>query len=178
MKTLLVAMSCFALGGCTFVMRDLFHVPLPLEEVDARQPHANVKLTMAHHKKVSEHANDMVRFAPLHGGPSGYLPNAGEGTSFFRSPVGDGYWLFETEFFHYETTRTCRTEDGMTKCQDRTVAVRDAKCGAGGDFTLEDGHYYVMDYAFEDHAKCTLVCSEERMVDNVVVSSPCRAPEK
>lgn len=92
MKTLFVAISCLALGGCTFVMRDLMHMPVPLEEVDAHQPHANVRVTMVHHKNVSEHVTDMVRYAPLHGGgPSGYLPNAGDGKSYFRAPVGDGY---------------------------------------------------------------------------------------
>ncbi len=161
-------------------------MPLPLAEVDASKPHANVELIVTHTRQISAHVGDMVRFAPLHGGPSGVLPTPNadandnkEGwATTLRAPVGDGYWLIETEFFHNVATEVCRQSNGSTSCTRRNEVVRDAKCGAGGDFRFEDGHSYLLEYRFESHASCTLLCTERRKVDGVTVSQPCNPPEK
>lgn len=181
----LLMVVCIALGGCSFVMRDLLHMPLPLAEVDAATPHANVEIIVTHTRQISAHVGDTVRYAGLHGGPSGVLPTPDTETKdnkegwdkTLRAPVGDGYWLVETEFFHRVTTRVCRAKDNLS-CTTYEDHVRDAKCGAGGNFRFEDGHSYLLEYRFEGHARCALLCTERRKVDGVTVSQACNEPEK
>lgn len=168
MRTVLVALSCL-ICACEAG-------PRIVRDVDPRLPHADVTMKVTHRREISVHGYDQVRYAALHGGPSGFLPMNQDMTvdAHFRAPVGDGYWMFTTEFYHYETENV--GINGRTSYMD--MPHSDALCTVGGDFHFEDGHSYVLDYVFEGDAKCTLVCTEKRVVDGAEATVPCATPAK